>query len=174
MCISQVATAVGALGIGSVLGQWLTSGTQRRQVRAVALSALSNVESNRWWRMEANASSESFTQAARALQTACVIARVPRKAVSEYLIYAQAALWQTHENWELHPDPDVGPSLEAHFSQLVRSAAKALADVIWAPVIFRFIAVYKFNRLAGDKHFGKLESSYKATINRSRRWQMTF
>jgi hypothetical protein len=172
--ISQIATAVGALGIGSVLGQWLANGGQRRQVRADALLALSEVESNRWWSTEANATAKPFIQAARTLQAACVIARVPRKAVTEYLIYAQAALWQSHENWELNPDDDSGPSIEAHFSQLVRDAAKALADVIWAPTIFRFITVRKFNKLAGNKRLGQLDPSYIAQIKQSRRYQMTF
>jgi hypothetical protein len=39
-----------------------------------------------------------------------LIARVPRSATSEYLVYARAAYWLSHESWDNSPDREYGGS----------------------------------------------------------------
>jgi len=46
--IETITSLMGALGIGSVLGQYLSSTKERRSSRAGALQALGAVESARW------------------------------------------------------------------------------------------------------------------------------
>jgi hypothetical protein len=75
--LNQITAIVGALGIGSVLGQWLTNAGSRRKLRADALLALSDVESSRWHSMRSDNTDGEFTVAARKLQAACVVARIP-------------------------------------------------------------------------------------------------
>src|SRR4051794_24486956 len=45
---STVVSLLGALGIGSVAGQYAASGSQRRGTRAAVLEALNHTESARW------------------------------------------------------------------------------------------------------------------------------
>jgi hypothetical protein len=41
----------------------------------------------------------------RTLQTAALIARLPRDVVWEYAVLAQTARWVSEQNWERDPDP---------------------------------------------------------------------
>jgi hypothetical protein len=45
---AEIVTALGVLGVGSVLGQYVASSKDRRETRARVLTALADAESARW------------------------------------------------------------------------------------------------------------------------------
>ncbi|RZU30543.1 hypothetical protein BKA19_0161 [Blastococcus saxobsidens] len=133
---ATITSLIGALGLGSVLGQWINSARDRRSSRANALLALGRVETARWAPVPAGGI--SFQDAARALMTAALLARIPNAAVREYLTLAQAAAWLSATSWEEDPDQEIGGgAIDSEFSQIVRDAAHHLAGIIWAPAPLR-------------------------------------
>jgi hypothetical protein len=162
--ISTWATALGALGVGSVGGQYLSGSKDRRSARAAALEALSVMELARW--APRGDDEPPFRDAARQLQSAGLIARIPRRIVNEYLVLAQAGHWESLEAWERNPDPEVGGGIEVSFGELVRAAAQTLAAVIWAPGALRWEVQRR-----GMKRVSELEkrlTSGTASLARSR------
>lgn len=101
MDAGQIISLLGALGIGSVIGQYLGSANERRVVRAAALKALAQTESARW--VSGNGSEPPFPETARDLEAAALVARLPRDAVVQYLTLAHAAFWTSQENYEQNP-----------------------------------------------------------------------
>lgn len=91
MDISGVVSVVGALGIGSFIGQYLIGSQQRRQVRSEVLKHLSDAETARW--AGESTPIPNFTESMRELETAALIARVPRRAVAHYKMFAHCAKW---------------------------------------------------------------------------------
>lgn len=139
--VGSAAALLGTLGIGSVAGQYVTSAKDRRSARAEVLNALGAVESARWAPHTEGA--PSFRDAARALQTAALVARVPRALLVEYLQLAQAACWRSFEKWEEDPDPEYGGGISADFADAVRQAARSLSDVIWVSPLLRWPIQYR-------------------------------
>jgi hypothetical protein len=172
MNASQIISIIGALGIGSILGQWLGNAKERRQTRADVLAALSEVETMRWWSATTK-NANDFTLAARSLQTACLIARVPRRVVAEYLIWARAAFWTSEEAWNNDPDPEAGGGgIEADFSDQVREAAVILADAVWAPFILRRFIARRLRKLNDPARLAELDKAAGRQLRRSRRSPM--
>lgn len=168
MNASQIISIIGALGIGSVLGQWIGNAKERRQTRADVLAALSEVEAQRWW-SGTTKTTKNFIQAARSLQTACLIAQVLRKAVSEYLIWARAAFWASREAWQHEVDPEAeGGGIDADFSDQVREAAVILADIVWRPLFLRPLIARKINKLNDPAQLAQLDKAASRYLRRSR------
>lgn len=129
--VGEIVSVVGALGLGSVLGQYLASSKDRREVRARVLSAIAEVEESRWVG-EGTATSAQFQAALRNLQAAALVARLPRHAVREYAVLAQAARWLSQEEWDRLGDPEIGGGIDARLSDATREAAKAVAELVWS------------------------------------------
>jgi hypothetical protein len=136
--LNAAVSAIGGLGAGSVLAQYLSAGKDRRSSRATALEALGQVEDSRWVPRPKGA--PSFALAARSLQTAALLAHVPRRLLTEYLVLSQAAYWMSNKafNEGRYPE-DEGGAINAELSRAVREAAQGLADILWAPRITRQI-----------------------------------
>ena len=133
--LGSAAALLGTLGIGSVVGQYLSDAKDRRTARAEVLHALSVVESARWApRLEGE---PSFRDASRQLQTAALIARVPRRLLVEYLTLAQAAAWLSAESWRESGGDEYGNGIDGYLGDSVRFGAQGLADLIWAPLLQR-------------------------------------
>ena len=93
--INAAVSAIGGLGAGSVLAQYLAAGKDRRSSRANALEALGDVEESRWVPLPEGAT--GFAPAARSLQTAALLGHVPRHLLTEYVVLAQAAHWMSNK-----------------------------------------------------------------------------
>lgn len=133
--IANLVSLAGALGLGSVLGQFLMAGGQRRQTRAEVLRALGDVESSRWAGDEKPAM--PFSVAMRELDTAALLARVPREAVVHYKLLAQAGFWASVESWEQYPDPEFGGGIETDLATIIREAAAEISSLVWRPWVGR-------------------------------------
>lgn len=129
--VSEVVSVLGAIGLGSVLGQYLASSKDRREARARVLSAIAEVEESRWVG-EGNATAAEFQTALRNLQTAALIARLPRDAVFEYGALAQAARWLSQETWDRTIEPELGGGIDAHLADATREAARAISELAWS------------------------------------------
>jgi hypothetical protein len=136
---AQVLAAVGALGLGSVLGQYVATSRDRRQVSADALRALAEIERTRWALFAPGrppTEATEFYQAVRTFQTAALLAGLPRLLVREYLVLAQAARWSSDDNL----DTSDQAGIEARLADAVAGAAGILAEVTWRPVMSRRFA----------------------------------
>lgn len=135
--VPTLVSIAGALGIGSILGQLVAAGKDRRVARAAVLQALSDVETARW---APTAEGEpSFAKAARTLRAAALIAQIPRTPVRVYLLLAEVAHWESLESLERTGDPELGGGISMDLADVVRDAGRALTSAIWAPQGFRWL-----------------------------------
>jgi len=74
-----------------------------------------------------------FQTSMRKLQTAALVARLPRDAVWEYAVLAQAARWLSEEEWERTGDPETGGGIDGYLAEAAREAARAVAAIAWSP-----------------------------------------
>lgn len=161
------------LGVGTVVSTtvstYLTSGQSRRTGRGAVLAALSGVEETRWAGPEENISYSTFQTKCRALETAALIARVPREAVMQYLVYAHAARMNSQDNWDEHQVEEVGGFVDPAVDKNARDAAAALTNVIWRPWLSR---LFLGERLRGQRRTAYLEISdpFQYQINKSRKY----
>jgi hypothetical protein len=129
-----VVSLLGALGVGSAIGQYVGAGRARREVRSAVLKQLAAVEENRWAYGPGHVDFMAFRASIRSLEAAALVARVPRRGVEHYVVLAQAARWITEENFEEGGgDEDVGGWLAPDFGQLVSEAARTVSNVAWSP-----------------------------------------
>ncbi|WP_141797720.1 hypothetical protein [Nocardioides sp. SLBN-35] len=131
MSWSDVVSIVGALGVGSFIGQYLIGSQQRRQVRSDVLKHLSDAETARW--AGGTTPAPNFTESMRELETAALIARVPRRVIAHYKVFAYCARWLSQASWDDDPDPEYGGGINGEFADLVRAAAGEVSRVTWAP-----------------------------------------
>jgi hypothetical protein len=134
--ISTLASALGALGLGSVAGQYLAGGTHRGEARARVLRALSDLEHERW----ANDKPSEFIEATRELTTAALLARIPRDLIREYLTLAYAAWWASRNSWDLDDFAPQGVSsgpIPSELAEAVNVAARAVVAVTWTRGLVR-------------------------------------
>jgi hypothetical protein len=165
--ISSTVALLGALGAGSVLGQYVGSAKDRREARANVLAALAQTESTRW-AGEDTASESEFLNAMRTLQTAAFVARLPRGMVWEYAALTQAARWLSVEEWDRTGDPEFGGGIDAYLADAVREAARAIAVVTWSSRL-----THRWRWLSAKKRIGglltKLQSAEtKRAVQRSK------
>jgi hypothetical protein len=66
--VSTIVSLIGALGLGSVLGQWIGAGKDRRTARAAVLKEHAVVENARWYQEDAAADTTRLEEAIRALE----------------------------------------------------------------------------------------------------------
>lgn len=132
MDIAQLISLFGALGIGSILGQYLGTAPERRSTRAAVLKALASVESARW--ADGQEADPSFVECARDLESAALIARLPRRAIAQYLALAYAAFWLSRENYEQDPGHEYSGGINAQFADVVRASAALVTALAWKPL----------------------------------------
>src|ERR1035441_3922380 len=127
---TEIVTALGVLGVGSVLGQYLASSKDRRETRARVLTAFADAESVRWVDPDSKTRAE-FQTSLRELQTAALVARLPRGAVLEYAVLAQAAHRECEVSWERNSAGEI----DARLADATREAARARADIAWSSML---------------------------------------
>lgn len=128
---TQVVALVGALGLGSTLGQYVSSSKDRRETRANALSALADTEAARWLLEPGERiPAQQLDTSIHKLQAAALVARIPREAVQEYAMLARAAHWICDSYSE--PTPGFDLKTDLYLNTATRTAAEALANIIWS------------------------------------------
>jgi hypothetical protein len=133
--IPLLVSLLGAFGVATVIGQWFASGKDRRDSRAEVLRALSEVEDARGLNTQAGPDLE---MAIRKLETAALVARVPRVAVLRYTWLARAANYYLSDQLELRGEPEyVG--LELSIADAVLRAARIVAHAAWATPATRWL-----------------------------------
>ncbi|OZD77250.1 hypothetical protein CH260_08440 [Rhodococcus sp. 05-2256-B2] len=138
MDISGVASIIGALGIGSFAGQYLIGSQQRRQLRSEVLRRLASTERNRWAGVSTSDTSfEQFKDSVRELETAAIIARVPRRPLALYIQLATAARLLSDTDVEEKDGYDEAGAINTAMSRYVRAAAEQLSHLMWSPWIAR-------------------------------------
>jgi hypothetical protein len=126
--IATVVSVISALGVGSLIGQWFGRGKDRRTARAAVLDKLAEVEEVRWYRGPSD--EDSFQKLIKQLETAALIARVPRAAVKQYHGLALGVLLISKFNNER---TDLG-SIPTEMSDAVHDAAEIIQKAAWSPM----------------------------------------
>ncbi len=134
MDFSVIGPIIGALGIGSLITQYLMAGRSRREVRGAVLKQLAEVEEKRWAGAPDDRGYRDFEKALHALETAALIARIPRRAVVHYVVFAHTARWMTQDYLD-NPgyDEEVGPILFNPVANVVTGAARTVTRLAWSP-----------------------------------------
>lgn len=127
-----------ALGAGSVIGTWYGAGQTRREVRSAILKAIAMTEKERWAEDPDSADYPEFVTAVRDLETAALIARIPRRSVRHYVVLAEAARGLSDASVYFDPaDQSFFGGIDGYFDTLVRDTAELLARLAWSPWISR-------------------------------------
>jgi hypothetical protein len=125
---------VGALGIGSVIGNWVGGGRARREVRSGILKALATTENKRYCKDPNWKDYPEFITAIRELETAALIARIPSPAVHQYVVFAEAARKLSEDSVQFFPgDESFFGRVDGYFDKLVRDSAEVLTQLAWSP-----------------------------------------
>lgn len=130
MDVGSIGSLVGALGLGSVLGQWVNGGGQRREMRARVLAALATCESGRWVSLNREAA-RPFPELAREVEAAALVARIPRDPMNQYVTLAYAAWWASAATAEYEPDGQGG--VLSNYARVVTDAADHVTFLAWRP-----------------------------------------
>jgi hypothetical protein len=149
--IGETGQLLTAAGLGSILGslitQFISRGGERRALRAKVREELSTVEQLRWAKddgpdvrrsPEAPAAREEshaakLTAARLRLQTAAMMAHLPRGIVEEYDHLALAAYQSSKESLT---DRQVA-SVPRPVAECVEAAYQLICDLLWHPVLTR-------------------------------------
>lgn len=137
MDLSAFASVLGALGIGSFVGQYLIGAQGRRQVRSEVLRRLADCEAARWAGPSDLPDAPPFQQAIAELEKAAIVAATPRNVVEHYKLLAYVAWWKSLQDAEDRPlDYDAG-GIGPELTPLSREAAWDLQSVVWHPRLGR-------------------------------------
>lgn len=138
MDLATLASLLTAVGVSGLVVNWVAEGKARRQFRGDALKVLTEVESRRWAGQQH--SYREFARSLNDLQTAALVARIPRRAVHQYLILADVARRVSDDSFkELDEDFDAGAGgINSQFASLVRDTADVIARLAWEPTKSRF------------------------------------
>src|SRR5688572_26126794 len=101
-----IPAVAGALGVGSLVGQYVGGGVQRRELRAAALHALNECELRRW---VDQLPPPDFSGASRQLDAAGLVARLPVQVLNHYRWLSWAAFWLSQHDFDrATPDDRAG------------------------------------------------------------------
>lgn len=125
---------LGALGIGSVIGNYVGAGRTRREVRSGVLKAIAKTETERWAGAPDSKDYPDFVSAVRDLETSALIARIPRHAMRHYLVLAEAARRLSDDAFDVqYPEEVLAGPIDGYFDDVVRDAAEILTRLAWRP-----------------------------------------
>lgn len=135
MNIGDIGALLTALGVGSFIVQYLLGGQQRREVRSRVLGAIEEVEDARW--ANDDATFQKFRKTTHHLETAALVARLPRQVVSDYIFIAWVAWRVSNESWLEWAEGDGTGSLPGSLADITTEAASDVARCAWSPWIAR-------------------------------------
>jgi hypothetical protein len=123
-----------ALGVGGAIVGWVGAGKVRRELRSAVLNAITVVETERWERDPDSADYPKFVAAVHDLETAALVARIPRIAVRHYVVLAEAARQLSDDAVDFDDaDQTFWGGIDGYFATLVRDAAEVLTQLAWSP-----------------------------------------
>ncbi|BBC66877.1 hypothetical protein MMRN_37730 [Mycobacterium marinum] len=133
MDILQWVPLLGAAGIGSVITSYVGAGKARREVRSAVLEALAMTEGSRWAGLDKD--HPTFKTASRDFETAALIARIPRPAVQQYLVLADAARRYSVEDYAIKGcDEEIGAgAINSDLGNVVQESAEIVTQLAWRP-----------------------------------------
>ncbi len=115
----------------STVGQYVSGGGQRREARAAVLHALELCEGARW--APRGKDEPAHPDALRSLQTAALIARLPRSATDAYVALSRAGWWSSMESLDESGDPEYGGGIANDPNEAFRAAAAVVVELSWKP-----------------------------------------
>jgi hypothetical protein len=127
-----VISSLGAAVVGGIVAPQLLQSRERRASRAAVREKIAEVEVLRW----EDEPYQEFRKAIAALESAAMIARVPRHPVQEYVRAAE----QARHASQVHPGgPDGEPitTLDEEHDELVQGALDRLSRLLWRPWVGR-------------------------------------
>jgi len=136
-------------------------------VRGAVLDKMSAVEATRWVG-PGEVTYTEFRTACRSLETACLVARVPRAVVLNYLAFAHAARLNSGANWERHGDDEVGGFVSTDINDAVVEAAEVLTKIVWSPWL-KALATPWVNR-SRNKAVKELDSEDRAHVDTAQKF----
>lgn len=166
--IPLVVSVLGALGIGSVFGQWTAGSKDRRATRAAVLDKLRRVEVLRWPETGADAEGPALLAAIRDLETAALVARIPRAAVLQYGQLAVAGLWTMHNDIELRGIEYIG--LDTPASNVVAAAAGIVSRAAWSTPATRWLWLRRSLRRVRTAAESVDDATFKSKLRSARDW----
>jgi hypothetical protein len=166
--IPLVVSVLGALGIGSVIGQWVAGGKDRRAARAAVLDKPAAVEAARWVGDDPGDDNVKLRTAIRELETAALLARVPRAAVVPYAQLAAAALGYMHGEVEQTGSVDYA-GITMRMSDTIIGAAEVVSRAAWSPPAVRWLWLRRALR-ANRRAVGAIdEKAFLSSLDYARR-----
>ena len=137
--LATIISLVGALGVGSVVGQWFGGAKDRRAARLLWLRSLVPPRAHGGRRVKTS-STTLRSAVIGGLEIAALLARVPRPAVWVYSQLATAATWYIREDIQMDgfgPEYGTGGGLDMDFSDTVLDAADIVSRAAWSSPISR-------------------------------------
>lgn len=169
MDISGVASITGALGIGSFAGQYLIGSQQRRQLRSEVLRHLASTERTRWaGSSSADPSFQHFKDSVRELETAAIIARVPRRPLRLYIQLATAARLMSDDDVEQKDGQEEAGGINTALGRCVRVSAAQLSRLMWSPWLAR--AGMKRRAHAIEREAQGLDAEVLSAVDRAKQF----
>lgn len=124
----DAATLVGALGLGSVLGAFVTGARDRRSARAAVLEHFRAIELERW----APTDWHELRRHTTALTAGALVAQLPRQVVTEYMALAHVAARMSQDNYDKDPKFEYANGIDGEVAELVEAAAHLIVTVAWS------------------------------------------
>jgi hypothetical protein len=169
--VPLLVSILGALGVATIISQWFASGKDRRTSRAAVLTELAAVEAARW-PSHSGTDVEDITRlraAIRQLETAALIARLPRRAIVRYVQLSTACLHFTLEEVERYGDPEAAALPQALYDLLL-DAAEIVSRVAWSSRATRWLWLSRQLRKL-DRAVETIEhKQFEAIIENVERW----
>lgn len=165
MSLADIISIVGALGIGSILGQYVGAGRQRRELRARVLAALRTCEMERWVDLS-NPSEKPFIDLIRDFEAESLVARIPRKAVVEYASLSLAASWVSGD--AAQDDEEGRGGIPSELSDVVREAATLITDLTWHPVRSGLRTQQRTDQLRDLRESMNVDNEIRTKVERAR------
>jgi len=120
--VASLLSGIGSLGLGTVLGTWLSARRTRLDARADVIPAVEKVERTRWFSSSTD-SIDMVRAAVLELEAAALRGCLPRKPVMLYAALAVAS-WRISEK-----DPD--HSLWDEWADVVTDARDLVRSLVW-------------------------------------------
>lgn len=122
MDFAALLSGVGSLGVGTLLGHWLSGRRSRQDARENMISAVGQVEATRWYSSSAD-TIDSVRSAVLELEAAALRGGLPRKPMMLYGALAIAS-WRISEKDPHH-------MLWDEWADVVTDARDLVKDLVW-------------------------------------------
>ena len=142
------------LGVGGAIVGWVGAGKARRELRSAVLNAITVVEAERWARDPDSADYPKFVAAVHDLETAALVARIPRIAVRHYVVLAEAARQLSDDAVDFDDaDQTFWGGIDGYDATLFAMPPKVLTQLAWSARLARGRPYQGTWRSCADEHW---------------------